>query len=110
MDQYRIRITRQAREHLREIRRYIEQELMSPIAAKNTVAAIRKGVSSLETMPQRIHLTPEEPWCSMGIRRSQVKNFYIYFWIDEAQKKVQIIGVVYVKRDQSRQLEQMDME
>ena len=36
MDRYTIRITRQAREHLREIRRYIEKELLAPIAAKST--------------------------------------------------------------------------
>ena len=37
-------------------------------------------------------------------------NFYIYFWIDEENKKVQIIGVIYVRRDQSRQLDQMKTE
>jgi len=35
MNEYRIRITRQARDHLREIRKYIECELLAPVAAKN---------------------------------------------------------------------------
>ena len=34
MNEYRIRITRQARDHLREIRKYIECELLAPVAAK----------------------------------------------------------------------------
>lgn len=110
MERYTIRITRQAREHLREIRRYIEKELMAPIAAKNTIAAIKKEMKSLSTMPRRIHLTPEEPWREQGVRRMQVNNYYIYFWIDEKEKKVQIIGVIYVKRDQSRQLELLDID
>lgn len=110
MEEYRIRITRQARDHLREIRRYIEQELLSPQAAKNTIAAIKAEMQSLRKMPARIHLTPEQPWHDEGVRRDRVKNYYIYFWIDEEQKKVQIIGVIYVRRDQSRQLELMDME
>lgn len=109
MDKYSIRITRQARAHLREIRKYIENELMSPSAAKNTIAAIKGEMLSLEIMPQRIRLTPEKPWSSQGIRRKRAKNFYIYFWIDEEQKKVQIIGVVYVRRDQSKQLDLMSM-
>ncbi len=110
MEQYRIRITRQAREHLLEIRRYIEKELLSPMAAKNTIAAIKAEIQSLSNMPGRVHLTPEEPWRSSGVRRTRVKNYYIYFWINEEGKTVQIISVIYVKRDQARQLELMDME
>ena len=110
MERYRIRITRQAREHLLEIRRYIEKELLSPIAAKNTIAAIKAEIQSLSNMPGRVHLTPEEPWHSSGVRSSRVKNFYIYFWINEEGKAVQIMSVIYVKRDQARQLESLDIE
>ena len=110
MEQYSIRITRQARDHLREIRRYIEKELLSPMAAKHTIAAMKAEMQSLSNMPQRIHLTPEEPWRSLGVRRTRVKNFYVYFWIDEENKKVQIIGVIYVKRDQVKRLAEVDME
>ena len=110
MDEYGIRITRQARDQLREIRRYIEHELLAPIAAKNTIAAIKTEMQSLVHMPSRIHLTPEQPWHDYGVRRDRVKNYYIYFWIDKENKKVQIIGVIYVRRDQSRQLTLMDME
>lgn len=110
MDEYRIRITRQARDYLREIRRYIERELLAPGAAKNTVAAIKAEMQSLTHTPARIHLTPEQPWHDQGVRRDRVKNYYIYFWIDEKNKKVQIIGVIYVRRDQSKRLELMGME
>ena len=110
MEQYRIRITRQAREHLLEIRRYIEKELLAPSAAKNTIAAIKTEIQSLSNMPSRVHLTPEEPWRSYGVRRTRVKNYYVYFWINEEAKTVQIISVIYVKRDQARQLELVDME
>ena len=108
MDEYRIRITRQAREHLREIRTYIEQKFLAPVAAKNTIAAIRTQIQSLSHMPDRIHLTPEQPWYDQGVRRDRVKKYYIYYWIDEDRRTVQIIGVIYVRRDQSRQMEQMD--
>jgi len=39
-----------------------------------------------------------------------VRNYYISFWIDEENLTVQIIGVIYVRRDQSAQLEQIKME
>lgn len=110
MNEYRIRITRQARDHLREIRKYIECELLAPVAAKNTVAAIKAEMQSLTHMPARIHLTPEQPWHDQGVRRDRVNNYYIYFWIDEENKKVQIIGVIYARRDQQKQLELMGTE
>lgn len=110
MDEYRIKITSQAREQLREIRRYIEKVLLSPTTAANTLAVIKKEMQALSIMPARIHLTPEQPWHDQGIRRDRVKNYYIYFWIDEEKKIVQIIAVIYARRDQSRQLEQMDTQ
>ena len=33
-----------------------------------------------------------------------------YFWIDENRKKVQVIDVIYIKRDQQRQLMNMPLE
>ncbi len=61
-------------------------------------------------MPERIKLTDEEPWRSEGIHRMRVKNYYIYFWIDEDNHRVQITSVIYVARDQVAQLELMEMD
>ena len=40
----------------------------------------------------------------------RVKNYYVYFWIDEGNSKVQITAVIYVARDQAKQLEKMKMD
>ena len=105
MKTYTVRITRQAREHLSSIKRYISEELFSPDAAKNTIAIIKKEIKTLEKMPERIKLTEEEPWRSEGIHRMRVKNYYVYFWIDDEHAKVQVIAVIYVARDQAAQLD-----
>jgi len=110
MDEYRIRITRQAREHLREIRNYIEHVLFSPIAAKNTITAIKAEIHSLKNLPKRTHLTPEQPWHDLQVHRVRVNNYYIYYWIDEEQRIVQITGVINVKRAKSRQLEALEAD
>ena len=110
MKRYTIRITRQAREQLRDIKKYISEVLMAPYAAKNTVAAIKKEIKSLDKMPERVRLTEEEPWRSEGIHRMRVKNNFVYYWIDEEKSKVQLTAVIYVARDQAAQLESMEME
>ena len=110
MKTYTIRITRQARDHLREIKKYITEELLAPDAARNTIAILKKEILTLTKMPSRIKLTEEEPWRSEVIHRMRVKNYYVYFWVDEKKRTVQITSVIYVARDQVKQLELMEME
>ena len=110
MARYKIRITRQAREHLQDIRDYIETTFLEPGTAKKMVQLLRSQIQSLSEMPQRIKTIDEEPWGNYGFRKIRVKNYYVYFWINEEKEQVQIIAVIYVKRDQIRQLEKMILE
>jgi plasmid stabilization system protein ParE len=50
--EYKIRIARQAREHLNGIADYIAFELKSPEAARNTIVKIRREIKSLSYMPE----------------------------------------------------------
>ena len=68
---YAIRITRQARDHLREIKRYIAQELPAPDAALNTIRTIRDEIAKLSDKPTRYKTIDEEPWGSAGFRKSE---------------------------------------
>ncbi len=110
MKTYKVRITRQARNQLKEIKAYITDVLRAPKAANNTISILKKEIKSLSEMPERIKLTEEEPWRSEGIHQMRVKNYYVYFWIDEENAKVQVTAVIYVARDQVKQLELMDIE
>lgn len=110
MKTYTVRITKQARDHLTDIRSYITNDLLAPDAAKNTIAALKKEIKSLSQMPERIKLIEEEPWRSEGIHQMRVKNFYVYFWIDEINDKVQVTSIIYIARDQTAQLELMEIE
>ena len=108
--EYEVRITLQAQAHLREIRDYIAQKLLAPEAAKNTVQRLGTVMASLSQMPNRVPLIEEEPWRSEGVRVRAVRNFLIYFWVSEAEKTVQIIAVIYARRDQTSVLSQLDLQ
>ena len=107
---YVVKITAQVEEQLQEIIEYIASELKAPKAALRWLDEMESAISSLAQFPQRIALTEEEPWRSSGIHKRPVNNFLIYFWIDEENEKVHVTAVIYGKRDQLRQLSQMDME
>ena len=107
---YNVKITSQAEEQIQEIVYYISHELKAPDAAPQLLDALEDAFSSLIHFPQRVVLVEEEPWNTNGIHRLPVKNFLIYFWIDEDNMRVQITAIIYGKREQLRQLSQMDME
>lgn len=107
---YTVKITSQAEEQIQETIYYIAHELNAPDAALHLLDTLEDSIASLSHYPQRVALMLEEPWHTKGIRRLPVKNFLIYFWIDDANMKVQVTALIYGKRDQLRQLSQMDME
>ena len=109
-EEYEVKITSQANEQMLEILRYIASELKAPDTALRLLDTLETAILSLARMPKSIALTAEEPWRSYGIHRMPVKNYLVYFWIDEDAHKVQVTSVVYGKRDQVRQLSQMNME
>ena len=109
-DTYTVKITTQAQEQIRKITHYIVHELKAPDAALHLLDTLENTFSTLSEFHQRVPLTNEEPWHTNGIHRLPVKNFLVYFWIDENNMKVQITAIIYAKRDQLHQLSQMDME
>lgn len=95
---------------MQEIVRYISNELFAPDAANNFLDQFQKSINGLSEIPDRYSLVDEEPWRNEGVRKIIVKNFLIYFWIDEPNRKVQVIGVIYGRRDQVSQLAKLDRE
>lgn len=107
---YTVKITSQAEEQTQEIIYYITHELKAPDAAFHLLDILEDSIASLSHYPQRVALIDEEPWHTKGIRRLPVKNFLIYFWIDDTNMTVHVTAIIYGKRDQLRQLSQMDMK
>ena len=108
-ERYTIRVTDQAQEQLREIAHYIAYELQAPETALRMLETLETAMNTLSLFPSRIALTEEEPWRSRGVRRMPVKNYLVYFWVDEEAKKVQVFGIIYGRRDQRHQLSNLDM-
>ena len=94
---------------MREIAHYISYDLMAPEAADNLLDDLKASILKLSVLPKKYSLIEEEPWRSEGVRKIVVKNFLVYYWIDEEYNKVQVTAVIYSKRDQIKQLKNMEM-
>ena len=108
--QYKVKVTVRAEQSLREISHYIAVDLTEPQAAVKLLRTLQKAINSLDMFPHRVHLTPEDPWHSLGMHRLVSKNYYIYFWINESNLCVHITDVIYAGQNQPVQLENMNLE
>ena len=107
---YNVKITSQAEDQIQEIINYITHELKAPEAALLLLDTLEDSFIFLAHFPQRVALVEEKPWHTKGIHRLPVKNFLVYFWIDEENMNVHITAVIYGKRDQLHQISQMDTQ
>ena len=73
---FKVIITPDAQNDIRNYVRYIAQELANPQAAAALQEELRKEISSLNTMPARYKTIDEQPWGSIGVRKFKVKNYY----------------------------------
>ena len=110
MNEYEVRVTRQALEQMKEIVHYISNDLMVPDAAGNLLDKMKAEITKLSSFPKKQALIDEEPWRTDGVRKLVVNNFLIYYWVDDENNRVQVTAVIYSRRDQIRQLSNMDME
>lgn len=108
-EKYIVKLTQQAEENLREIADYIRFTLQAPGTSAKMLDTLAEEIFTLDQFPYRAPLTEEEPWHSQGVHALTVKNFLVYFWVDEAAKKVQVMGIVYGRRDQRHQLSGLDL-
>lgn len=105
---YTVKLTKQAQRQIREIVSYIRFTLQAPGTALKMLDTLEQEIASLDHLPNRVPLTEEEPWHSQGIHNLVVKNYLVYFWVDETAKRVQVFGVVYGRKDQRHQLSNLE--
>ena len=105
METYDVIIWSAAKASMNDIADYIMTVLKAPEAADDTVLTIRKAIRDLNFMPQRYAILPEDFLEKEGIRRMQVRNYFVYFNVDEDNKRVNILDVLYVGREQRENFE-----
>ena len=91
---YRLEFLPVARRDMLEIVRYISFELKNPDAADRLATDLINAAENVLTFP---YSTPAY--------RPIVRNYLMFYWVDEAKKVVTVARVMYAKRDHARLLE-----
>lgn len=98
--QYVVKLTAQAIGQIEEAVQYISKILLEPETAQKWADNLQCEIEKLNFMPSRYPLTEEEPWHTKGVRKMPVKNFLVYYLVDEKKRVVWITAVIYGRRDQ----------
>ncbi len=99
---YKVMYTAGAKKDLRNIFRYISEELLAPENAAGQTERM------LHTMPNRNRLYEEEPWHSRGLRFFPVDNYLVFYKTDDETEAVYVVRIMYGGRDVHKQLNQTE--
>ena len=98
MERYEVLIEASAEIDIAGILAYIAKTLKEPENAKHVYASIKAKISGLDEMPLRNKVVDEEPYRSMGIRPLYVGNYTIFYSIDEDNREVHVLRILYSRR------------
>jgi len=90
---------RRAERDIIEIGKYIAVELSAPESASKLLDEIDACISNLREMPKKFPLVRNEEFAKRGIRSMIVKNYLVFYTVDDKTNTVNIISVMYNKRD-----------
>ena len=104
MEHYRIDFTKSAENDLRNIVRFIASELSAPETAASMAERIEGAISGLSEMPHRYALVSDEQLVRLGYRKLTVKNYIVFYSVNEADEIVRIERILYARQDWQRML------
>lgn len=99
IENYRIQYTPLAFEDLDEIDGYITNTLCNKQAAERLITEMETSISQLKQFP-RIGSEVQDTYLSAkGYRRLVVDNYLVFYLVDEGQKSVVIMRILYGARE-----------
>ena len=107
MSQWKVKLSPEFKQEIRDIHSYIANTLLVPETALKQVDRILSAVESLNEMPHRNPLYEREPWKSRGLRKLIVDNFVVFYLTNDNQKDVVIFHVFYGGRNITELLEEL---
>ena len=96
---YFVNITDIAEEEILATVRYISNELKAPIAANNLLDEIEKHEENLSKSPNMYPTVPDEYLAAKGLKFVIIKNYLMFFTVEEKEKTVNVIRFMYGRRD-----------
>ena len=96
METYKIQISDTAEKDLSEILDYISIRLQEPVVALNLLHRLQKEILALHRMHR---LVTDDYFAARGFRMLRVENYLVFYTVDQEHSMVNIVRVLYGKRE-----------
>ena len=102
--EYKVVFSEQSEKDLRSIYEYIAVKLLSPTNAYLQFSRIEERILSLESMPLRFKLYNSKNRQKKCLHIMNIDNYVVLYAVDDENKIVSIVRIMYGGRDIERQL------
>ena len=99
MNDYRITLTKRAKNDIINIGDYITYTLLEPGISRNFIKGLKTSISHLKFFPQKFPLVQDDILKDQGIRCMPYQNYYIFYKILENNRIVIILRIGYNRRN-----------
>jgi plasmid stabilization system protein ParE len=96
---YSVHITDLAEDDILSSVKYIADVLKAPVSANHLLDEIEKYENTLENTPNMYSFVPDDYLTTKGLKYAMVKNFMLFYTINEEEKMVNVIRFLYGRRD-----------
>ncbi len=96
---YKVVIEASAEKDLDDVFQYICEDLYAPDAANRLFLKFKESIFSLSTLPFRHRLVKEEPFRMMGIRSIPIENYNVFYSVEEKERTVKVLRILYYRRE-----------
>ena len=107
---YSLNITNIAEEDILSAINYIANVLNAPMAANNLLDEIEKYEETLEKSPNIYLFVSDEYLAEKKLKFVMIKDYIMFYTIDEDEKTVNVIRFLYGRRDWKNILKYSTME
>ena len=96
---YKVIIETKAIEDLYGILGYVSNVLLAPDTGRRLYIALYEQILSLENFPAIYPIVRPEPYKTLGVRLMPVKNYNVFYIINEQTSTVHILRILYQRRN-----------
>lgn len=96
---YRVDLTDEAFDKIRDQARYIAEEGGAPLNAGRWLARVLDAVDTLEQSPRRCPLALEDPFFSFELRALNIDGFMLLFTVDDDDRVVRVISARHGRQE-----------
>ena len=96
---YTLDVTNIAEEDILDTISYIANVLKAPAAANNLLDEIERHEEILENTPNIYPFVPDEYLAQRGLKFTRIKNYLLFYTVNEDERIVTVIRFLYARRD-----------